>query len=109
VPLHTTDDPALRFENLGTVAGSHRYSHRSSRREVQRTAGTFLGGGFRFGKATGDRRARQTAREVPQREEDLRKRANDAEDDSKALHHYARGRKAAGKRSHPPRAFGAGT
>src|SRR6266481_8732984 len=68
-----------------------------------------FGGGFRSRAAARDRRARPAARAIQRREEDLRKRADDAEDDSKALCNLGGRRKAAGKRDHQARPFRACT
>src|SRR5882762_2970200 len=57
VPLHASHDSALRFENLGAAAGSHRYSHRGARREIQGAASPVFSGGFCFRQAARDRRA----------------------------------------------------
>ena len=44
VPLHGADDPALRVENIRTIAGSNRHSHRGSGGEIQGIASTLLVG-----------------------------------------------------------------
>src|SRR5260370_41032912 len=84
MPLRACDDLALRFKNFWTPAGSHRYSYRGSRREIQGIASAIFGGGFRFRPAAGDRGAKQAARTISQREKDLCKRPDDAEDDSRS-------------------------
>jgi len=56
VPLHASMIQRLRFENLGAAAGSHEYSHRGARREIQGAASPVFSGGFCF-VSSGDRRA----------------------------------------------------
>src|ERR1700679_3111172 len=64
-------DSALRFENFRPAARSHRYSHRSSGGEVQRTAWRRRGGKFGGRARKGSARARNPNQALRRRKENL--------------------------------------